>query len=255
MEFLKKFPKDQNVYFLEPEEHTFEKAYLTVRKIEGRVYPDEVVLSLPDIPQSHPHHKEWQLRRRNCLSLKQYLIKKGNCNVLDLGCGNGWLTRTLASIPGVNILGLDINRMELEQASRLFDRPNCSFAYGNIFNDNFPFKYFDIIVLNASLQYFPDLEKLIFRLKELTRKDGEIHILDSPVYKSKELKYARERSKIYYRKTGKPDMIDKYFHHTINEFKSYKYRLRYNPRTLPNRIKRKLSNSYSPFPWIIVQQD
>jgi hypothetical protein len=51
----------------------FETAYLAVRQKEGRLYPDEVVGRLPDVPPEHPLHREWQIRKSSLLRLKRLL--------------------------------------------------------------------------------------------------------------------------------------------------------------------------------------
>ena len=37
-------------------------AYLRVRRLEGRVLPDDLVARLPNLPITHPLYTEWRLR-------------------------------------------------------------------------------------------------------------------------------------------------------------------------------------------------
>ena len=36
--------------------------YLRVRAKEGRLHPDDLVMRLPHVPETHPHALEWRLR-------------------------------------------------------------------------------------------------------------------------------------------------------------------------------------------------
>ncbi|RPI24589.1 MAG: SAM-dependent methyltransferase, partial [Chloroflexota bacterium] len=99
--------------------------YLRVREREGRLYPDEIVRRLPDIPADHPLANEWHLRASSSARLIRYLERLGRpLAVLELGCGNGWLSAQAAHTPEAQIWGLDRYTCELVQAARLFASPN-----------------------------------------------------------------------------------------------------------------------------------
>ncbi len=109
------------IVYLTPPQNDFEEAYLAARHKEGRIYLDEIVRQLPVVPKGHPQEKEWGLRRHNVQQLLLHLQEKAPNRILDLGCGNGWLTHQLiAGQKSGSVLGLDINITELEQAQRLF---------------------------------------------------------------------------------------------------------------------------------------
>ena len=70
----------------------FETLYLQLREKEGRVYPDEHVALLPDVSTTHPHYKEWLVRQESSQKLLRWLKKKKKpLDILEIGCGNGWL--------------------------------------------------------------------------------------------------------------------------------------------------------------------
>lgn len=250
---MENYPKHQNLYFLTPEKDQFEKAYLEVRAIEGRVYEDDVVRQLPHLPKGHPQYFEWKLRQFNTRRLLDHLSKTKPRAVLDLGCGNGWLTHQLARATKAQVLGLDVNKVELLQASRLFDNAQCRFAYGDIFQTTFPKPSFDAIVLDSCVQYFPNLPQLLDRLLDLLRTNGELHILDSPFYDQKELANARDRTTTYYQKRGSGEMAQHYFHHSWSALNPYTHQVIYQPHALLARLRRKLLGEGSPFPWIILR--
>src|SRR5580658_4862747 len=118
-----------NIHFrglAKPENDIFEKIYITIRRMENRLYTDDEVENLPMISPKHTHSNEWAIRRRSSRRLINFLLKKQfRLRILEIGCGNGWLAHSLAVIPGSEITGLDINFTELQQAARVFNEvPN-----------------------------------------------------------------------------------------------------------------------------------
>lgn len=245
----------KKLVYLTPPEDSFEAAYLEVREKEERLYPDDIVKRLPILPQDHPQAEEWALRQRNIELLKAHVAQRQAQDVLDLGCGNGWLTHQLVEENSSRkVLGLDINAAELEQANRLFSSDQCTFAYGDIFQAELTPQSFDIITLVSCAQYFPSLPILLNRLQQLLQAEGEIHILDTPFYDSAELAAARKRTDDYYAQQGVSLMSNHYHHRSWAELKGYRYEIKYNPRTLGSRIQRKLGLKRSPFPWLIIHR-
>ena len=228
----------------------FEETYISLRKKENRLYTDEQVKWLPEIERSHPHHKEWQLRKDSCNKLTQHLSnKKIELNILEVGCGNGWLCHHLSRIPGSNVAGIDINKTELEQARRVFDHiENVEFFYGGIDIKEIRTEKFDTIIFAASIQYFPSVGEIIPAALQLLHPGGEIHIIDSHFYKSSELEDARKRSFDYYHSLQFSEMSDYYFHHCIDELGPFNHKILYHPDLFLNRF---LKNK-NPFPWICI---
>jgi len=227
-------------------ENQFEKQYLKLRKKEERLYSDGIVLQLPDFPKRHQHSKEWMLRRHSYKRFMKYLNQTVSIkNLLEVGCGNGWFINQCA-FAAKNAAGIDINLHELQQASRLFGSHKLHFYYWDLFTQS-PFQNkFDLIVLNASVQYFEDFLKLTNRLKELLAPDGEIHILDSPFYPESEVEAAKNRSRAYYRKVGFPDMASFYHPHSTSDLRQAGF------ETLVQGKKNKLMQLLrpdSPFGW------
>ena len=241
------------MYLLTQPTNDFESVYLKLRQREGRVYQDKEVLKLPDLPRDHLLYGEWMLRKRNTFRIAQYISEKRIKNVLDVGCGNGWFTSYLARTSATNVLGLDINRKELNQAVRLFSSSSCHFAYGDIFQDILPSAHFDQIILNSSVQYFQDLDALLGQLFNVLKPDGEIHILDSPIYDPVDVSEASRRTRNYYASNQAQEMSRYYSHHTWEYLDKYSHRIRYNPSTVINKLLRWCFGQRSPFYWIIIQ--
>lgn len=231
--------------------NVFEAMYLDIRKKEKRLYKDAQVELLPLIYSGHLHYKEWQVRKRSANRLLNYLKKKSRpLSILEVGCGNGWLSAKMAALPSSKVTGIDINKTELEQARRVFRKKN-NLEFFDIDlrqNSRIDEKKFDIIVFAASIQYFHSLEDIISRALSFLKEYGEIHILDSHFYKVLEVEKARMRSKEYYKSLGHAAMSNNYFHHGIDSLKYFSHRILFDPAVLKNKIFRKRD----AFPWIVI---
>lgn len=231
----------------------FEKLYLQVRKKENRIYSDDEIKLLPYASKINPHKNEWALRSKSFLRFKEYLSnKKSKLNILDLGCGNGWLTGQLVKEFEHNYFCVDVNLTELEQAAKVFDSDNLKFIYADIFATTFPANTFDIVIINSALQYFQNIPALMKELFFISKTYGEIHIIDTPFYDKNELMQAKNRTLKYYTSLGFPEMAGKYFHHTLEDFRYLRYSYLYNPDSLKNKLSKFIFDQDSPFPWLLV---
>jgi SAM-dependent methyltransferase len=229
----------------------FEKNYVALRQKEKRLYDDHLVRDLPKIASGHPLKKEWKLRQTSLKKLCRYLErKKGTKRILELGCGNGWLSHHLAQLPDTHVLGVDLNETELLQAASVFNnKKNLSFAYADISKVTL-LPEFDYVILASSLQYFSDVKKLINRLLQQLSTQGEIHIIDTPIYASEEVISARARSAEYFARQ-QSGMKPFYYHHDWRVFDHFTIQLLYDPRSIMNRLAG-LVFTHSPFPWIRI---
>jgi len=230
-----------------------EQFYIQVRQKEGRLYSDEELLRLPKVLSAHPHYKEWQLRKQSCNRLINYLRgKQQPLEILEIGCGNGWLSRQLTTIAGSKVIGSDIIFTELQQAAKVFhDVPNLHFICGDTESEVFENMKFDIILFAAAVQYFPSLPEIINTALHLLNPGGELHIIDSPFYKKNESLTAKKRTEAYYRQMGFPEMARRYFHHTFEELDLFSYSILYKPNPFAGIIFR---NS-NPFTWVCIKKD
>lgn len=233
-----------------PVDALFEKKYIITRSLENRLYSDEEVMKLPQIAAHHTHYKEWQTRRRSARRLIRYLKgKKRPLEVLEIGCGNGWLCHHIAEIPDTQVIGLDINFTELQQAARVFnDDPNLTFIHGDLRSPGLGGQQFDIILFAATVEYFPSLKKIIHKSLMYLKPEGEVHIMDTRFYRQGEIPAARMRTLAYYTSLGYPEMADYYFHHSSRDLRSFHHVLLYNPRSLAAR----LLGGRADLPWIRI---
>jgi ubiquinone/menaquinone biosynthesis C-methylase UbiE len=230
----------------------FEHTYIEVRKKEGRLLSDTFVSKLPEVDRSNPHFEEWQIRGRSSMRLTDYLNQKlGDKLILEIGCGNGWLTHLLSKIKNAQVVGVDVNVIELKQAANVFKRPNLAFIMGDVFSLNLPVKV-NYIVLASSVQYFSDFTKLVNVLSEILSDNGEIHILDTPFYNDDSIADARERSASYFASQNSK-MIDHYYHHSWEVLSKFNFQFLYNPGSIVSKLKNKVWAD-SPFPWIKINK-
>ncbi|MDH3269441.1 MAG: class I SAM-dependent methyltransferase, partial [Ignavibacteria bacterium] len=126
------------------------------------------------------------------------------------------------------------------------------FIYADIFTSEIPNALFDVVIINAAVQYFPDLKKLVERILVLLKDNGEIHIIDSPIYKSIKVGNAKQRSLDYYSLMDSQEMAEHYHHHSWDELLTFNYKILYDPHSFKKRINRLFSIKDSPFPWIKI---
>ena len=243
MDFSKSHIKNKVIYLTEAT-NLFSDIYIAVRDKEQRVLTDNDVALLPYIKRN-----EWEFRIKSTERFINYISSKNEAlNILDIGCGNGWFTNAIAAVSEKNeVIGLDVNSEELEQAARVFERQNLKFVYCDIFKIEDAFiRQFDIITLNSSVQYFSDFKVLFSTLKSFLKPTGEIHIIDSPFYKNDAITEAKKRTLNYYTSIGFPEMASNYFHHSVDDILEFKT-LYSNKNKFLNKI---LLKKDSPFPWL-----
>lgn len=246
----------ENLYCQDPawKQLQFENAYLELRGKENRLYPDDVVRRLPRYTGDDRLAGEWKLREQSMQKILKYLGSRSSSGtILEIGCGNGWLSNQLARHTGREVLGVDINKTEIQQAARLFnDSPNLTFLLGEFTAVALLERRFDAIILASSIQYFENIDKLIDTLLRMITDNGEIHIVDSPIYSQDEIRRARERSEKYFRNLDS-NLEAFYFHHSWNSFEKFKLSIRYKPSIFSGFWK-KFGVRILPFPWLVIRK-
>jgi ubiquinone/menaquinone biosynthesis C-methylase UbiE len=230
----------------------FEESYIALRDKESRLYNDVQVAGLPTIDKDHIHYGEWKLRGNSLKKLIAYLKKKaGHLSVLEVGCGNGWLSAQVAANLNATVTGTDINSTELEQAKRVFhNQHNLNFIDGDIRNGILNNNRFDVIIFAAAIQYFPSLAEMIDLAMAHLTAAGEIHILDTHFYKKNEIAGAKKRTNDYFETMGFGKMSDYYFHHSIDELNYYHPAIFHDPHSWKNTF----SAIKNPFPWFVIKK-
>jgi len=171
-------------------------------------------------------------------------------DILEIGCGNGWISNRLSVIPTSKVTGIDVNGEELAQAGRVFNEvKNLEFLEAMPGHKVLRDRSYDVIVFAASIQYFEDFNEILLWSLDHLNAGGSIHILDSHLYDEQDIDAAKERTRKYFSDLGFPEMADYYFHHSFNAIKKFNYRVLFDPKNYISRlIQRK-----GIFPWIMIQ--
>lgn len=115
--------------------------------------------------KASPHQKEWGAR------LIAELTLQGNERILDLGCGDGVLTRRLADlVPRGVVVGIDASRGMIETA-RKHEQKNLRFEIMDINQMRFKTQ-FDLIFSNAALHWVKNHRHLLTNVLDCLRENG-----------------------------------------------------------------------------------
>ena len=110
-----------------------------------------------------------EVARRLCDRLSSITIKP--MNILDIGCGTGYLSNMLFKLyPHANITCLDISLNMLEESHK----KNSSLNYVLSDAENMPFKNnkFDLIVSSFTLHWCFEIEKIFFDIHRFLKDKG-----------------------------------------------------------------------------------
>ena len=110
-----------------------------------------------------------EVARRLCDRLSSITIKP--MNILDIGCGTGYLSNMLFKLyPNANITCLDISLNMLEESHK----KNSSLNYVLSDAENMPFKNnkFDLIVSSFTLHWCFEIEKIFFDIHRFLKDKG-----------------------------------------------------------------------------------
>lgn len=85
--------------------------------------------------------------------------------VLDLGCGNGALSRDMAQRAGARVLGIDIEEGNIARARKRHAHPRVEYLVGDALRE-LPGRRFDTVVLSNVLEHLPGREEFLRRLAQ-----------------------------------------------------------------------------------------
>jgi len=88
--------------------------------------------------------------------------------VLDIGCGNGFLTYDVAK-KARSVMAIDLNMDNIELAKRNFNKENIKYIYGDATKFDFGGK-FDIIILSNTLEHIDNRHDFLSKIQKLANK-------------------------------------------------------------------------------------
>jgi trans-aconitate 2-methyltransferase len=113
------------------------------------------------------HQKEWGGKLIDDLDLK------GDERVIDLGCGDGVLTKKIMElVPKGRVLGIDSSASMIETAKKL-EASNLRFQQLDIYDLDFKDE-FDVAYSNAALQWVKDHDRMLENVRRAVRPGGLI---------------------------------------------------------------------------------
>lgn len=195
----------------------FEQQYELVRRAEGWGKPDcEYFRSLPEVAAGDPQAPIWRQRVGSFQALLQQMVqpleaaRQRPLTILDLGAGNCWLAHRLAA-RGHHVAAVDVRTGELDGLGAHIwygGAPGGQAAFMPVQAgfDHLPFAgdQVDLVIFNASLHYSTDLHCTIGETLRVLRADGQVVIMDSPVYRDQAagVTMVRERQDCFEREYG-----------------------------------------------------
>jgi len=92
-------------------------------------------------------------------------INKGE-RVLDIGCGNGALTRDIAERAGAYVIGIDLNPDNIVKAEQHHAHPKVEYRVGDALKD-LPQDSFDVVVLSNVLEHLPNRVEFLRKIQTI----------------------------------------------------------------------------------------
>ena len=237
-----------------PQEAGFISVYHHFLEKSHRFYSDAQVKELPRPFAYNVHKKEWEQRGKSLKRFIKYLKKRKHpLRILELGCGMGWFANNLSRLEHCTVVGMDISQKDIAQAQRVFERENLSFVQGDIFENDLEENSFDMVVLNKVMHHFGNLRQLLEKCQSYLDGEGEIHIIDTPVYKHSDLDESVAEQELHYQGLKSESMMDYHYFHTLDDFYPFPYDFMYKPSKMGLKLKDRMKVADAPYPWIRIR--
>jgi 2-polyprenyl-3-methyl-5-hydroxy-6-metoxy-1,4-benzoquinol methylase len=111
------------------------------------------------------------IKRLNFIADVLYKTLPHNATVLDVGCGNGIISRSLGR-KGFNVLGIDISEKTIEKAKALNDLSNVTFRVMSAEQLSVSNEKYHAVVCSEVLEHLQQPEKLLQVLHQSLKDDG-----------------------------------------------------------------------------------
>ncbi len=187
----------------------FVEEYAQVRHAEGRGEGGRAAVQrLPFARTGDPMAAAWAVRARSYRHLDRRLLQQlpAGSRILDIGAGNGWLSRRLA-LAGHRVLAVDVTvdpHDGLHAAAAA--APPARYARLEADFDDLPLAAgsADVVIFNAALHYSPDPARTLTRASGVVRPGGRLVVVDSPFYahSSHGRRMVAERREAYLQRYG-----------------------------------------------------
>lgn len=86
--------------------------------------------------------------------------------MLDIGCGNGALTRDIAERSGAYVIGIDLKPDNIAKAKRHYAHPKVEYRVSDALKD-LPQDSFDVVVLSNVLEQLPNRVEFLRKIQTI----------------------------------------------------------------------------------------
>lgn len=185
-----------------------------------RFYPETA--ELWSIPEKHVQalHEKWNLlEAAQRIEWKRYVDPAGS-RCLDLGCGTGWLSALVSTIPGVDVIdAVDSDRQNLEEMLPTVvpllggDLAKIEPTLGLFSPLPVPDDHYDLIMASAALHHADNLYPVLRELRRVLREGGTLVIVNETPYSraryaARMMKdQAKGLARVLARRTGEHDVF------------------------------------------------
>ena len=116
----------------------------------------------------------------SCQYIYEYLKNKDYHNLLDIGCGTGYLIQMLSKEKEAEYIGLDLSPQMIQQANHK-NIPNAKFVEGR--SDALPFEdnTFDVVTCSQSFHHYPETNPPLQEALRVLKKGGLYILSDTGV--------------------------------------------------------------------------
>lgn len=171
-----------------------------------------------DLPYvSGPGSSKWRVKARSMEALFRFVDRLAPRRIVDLGCGNGWLSRHLAA-RGFETYGVEIGLddvLGLGAASELLRHElDVNLIWGEMDHPPFRTASVDAVICNASLHYATSISLVIGQIARIVRPGGALVVMNSPVHQDRgSALRAQTEFRGHLRQLGGDETVISNYHH------------------------------------------
>ncbi|MFH1053772.1 MAG: class I SAM-dependent methyltransferase [Candidatus Woesearchaeota archaeon] len=110
------------------------------------------------------------------------LLKRTDAkNVIEVGCGEGYITKYLKDNNNIDIIGIDLEESIIEKAKEL--HPDMRFFIGDIYQTNFPDNSFDCVIASEVLEHLEEPIRAIDEMKRISKGHCLFSVPNEPFFR------------------------------------------------------------------------
>ncbi|MEW6359080.1 MAG: class I SAM-dependent methyltransferase [Planctomycetota bacterium] len=115
-------------------------------------------------------------------ALIEMLLARNPESILDMGCGEGFLTRSFRrALPLARIVGVDSDRAAIEIARQR--NPDVEFHREDVLGLSFPDHAFDMVICSEVLEHVPDPHAALSELCRVSARHVMLSVPNEPLFR------------------------------------------------------------------------